>query len=203
MAIIQEAFDIPDSIMIKLLTGECYRIGGVVRYADGPCKGQIVKLLNPVDLKATEQAQKGIAQIMKVAAKNKKVLLVSTAVAGTATVGFIIFHKVKKRETEVVTRFRTDLRNYIEGIRKGNMDLNTIEKLMASLDELKQHKEYKKFKVELSTEDFGVLVSDYTIHLAENNKVELTEAEQNTTDNSITNLQNYLKTQKRIFEKVV
>jgi hypothetical protein len=51
MAIVQEAFDIPSDIMTKLLTGEYRRIGGVVRYATGPKKGQIVKHLDPVDLK--------------------------------------------------------------------------------------------------------------------------------------------------------
>ena len=43
-------------------------------------------------------------------------------------------------------------------------------------------------------------IYDYTIRLAENNKVELTESERSKTDNSIINLQNYLRTQKRIFE---
>ena len=45
MAVIQEAFDIPTDIMTKLLTGEYQRIGGIVRYAVGPNKGQIVNRL--------------------------------------------------------------------------------------------------------------------------------------------------------------
>lgn len=57
MAVVQEAFDIPADIMTKLLTGESRRIGGVVRYAVGPRKGQIVKHLDPVDLKEAEQAR--------------------------------------------------------------------------------------------------------------------------------------------------
>ena len=100
-------------------------------------------------------------------------------------------------------QFRAALRAYIEEIRKGNLELDTIETLMAALDELKKHKDYEKFKIELSTEDLDVLVGriyDYTIRLAENKKVELTESERSKTDNSIINLQNYLRTQKRIFE---
>ena len=46
MAIVQEVFDIPDDIMLKLLTGEYRRIGGIVRYAVGTKKGQIVKHLD-------------------------------------------------------------------------------------------------------------------------------------------------------------
>jgi hypothetical protein len=203
MAVVQEAFDIPADIMTKLLTDEYRRIGGVVRYAVGPNKGQIVKHLTPVDMKAAEQDQGVGAQIMSFAKKNKMGLIIGVAVAGVATVGGIIYHKVNNREPAVVTQFRATLSTYIEEIRKGNLGLNFIETLMAALDELKKHKDYEKFKIDLTTEDLDVLVDriyDYTIRLAENNKVELTEAERSKTDNSIINLQNYLRTQKRIFE---
>lgn len=56
MAIAQDAFFIPDDIATGLATGLYRRIGSVVRYAVGPNKGQIVKHLQPIDLKAAEQA---------------------------------------------------------------------------------------------------------------------------------------------------
>lgn len=203
MAIVQEAFDIPADIMTKLLTGEYRRIGGVVRYAIGPKKGQIVKHLDPVDLKVAEQA-KGIgAKALQLAKNNKKGLVIGGAIAGAAAIGGFIYYKVKTHEPAVVTEFRAALRTYIAEIRKGNLELDTINALMSALDELKKHKDYEKFKITLSTEDLDTLVNriyDYTIRLAENNKVELTEEELSQTDNSILNLQNYLKTQKRIFE---
>ena len=206
MAIVQEAFDIPADIMTKLLTGEYRRIGGVVRYAIGPKKGQIVKHLDPVDLKVAEQA-KGIgAKALQLAKNNKKGLIIGGAIAGAAAIGGFIYYKVKTHEPAVVTEFRAALRTYIAEIRKGNLELDTINALMSALDELKKHKDYEKFKITLSTEDLDTLVNriyDYTIRLAENNKVELTEEELSKTDNSILNLQNYLKTQKRIFEETV
>ena len=57
MAIAQDAFYIPDDIATGLATGLYRRIGSVVRYAIGPNKGQIVKHLDPLDLKVLEQAQ--------------------------------------------------------------------------------------------------------------------------------------------------
>ena len=63
-----------------------------------------------------------------------------------------------------------------------------------------------RFLVLRVMQDLDTLVNriyDYTIWLAENNKVELTEEELSKTDNSILNLQNYLKTQKRIFKETV
>lgn len=204
MAIVQEAFDIPADIMTKILTGEYRRIGGIVRYAVGPKKGQIVKHLDPVDLKAAEQA-KGIgAQVMKFAKNNKKGLIIGGVIAGAAAAGGFIYYKVKTHEPAVVTKFRAVLRTYIAEIRKGNLELDTIDSLMAALDDLKKHKDYEKFKITLSTEELDTLVNriyEYTLKLAANNKVELTEEERSRSDNSILNLQNYLRTQKRIFEE--
>ena len=203
MAIVQEAFDIPDDIMTKLLTGEYRRIGGVVRYAIGPKKGQIVKHLDPVDLKVAEQGKGIVVKALQLAKKNKEGLIIGGAIAGAAAIGGFIYYKVKTHEPAVVVEFRAVLRTYIAEIRKGNLELDTINALMSALDELKKHKDYEKFKITLSTEDLDTLVNriyDYTIRLAENNKVELTEEELSKTDNSILNLQNYLKTQKRIFE---
>ena len=203
MAIVQEAFDIPADIMTKLLTGEYRRIGGVVRYAIGPKKGQIVKHLDPVDLKVAEQGKGIVVKALQLAKKNKEGLIIGGAIAGAAAIGGFIYYKVKTHEPAVVVEFRAVLRTYIAEIRKGNLELDTINALMSALDELKKHKDYEKFKITLSTEDLDTLVNriyDYTIRLAENNKVELTEEELSKTDNSILNLQNYLKTQKRIFE---
>lgn len=56
MAIVQEAFDIPDDILTGLATGLYRRIGSVIRYASGSKKGQIVKHLKPVDIKTAEEA---------------------------------------------------------------------------------------------------------------------------------------------------
>ena len=204
MAVVQEAFDIPADIMTKILTGEYRRIGGIVRYAVGPKKGQIVKHLDPVDLKVAEQA-KGIgAQMLQFAKHNKKGLVVGGALAGAAAAGGYIYYKVKTHEPAVVTKFRVALRAYIAEIRKGNLEIDTIDALMSTLDDLKKHKDYEKYKITLSTEDLDTLVNriyEYTLMLAANNKVELTEEELSRSDNSILNLQNYLRTQKRIFEE--
>lgn len=204
MAVVQEAFDIPADIMTKILTGEYRRIGGIVRYAVGPKKGQIVKHLDPVDLKVAEQA-KGIgAQMLQFAKHNKKGLVVGGALAGAAAAGGYIYYKVKTHEPAVVTKFRVALRAYIAEIRKGNLEIDTIDALMSTLDDMKKHKDYEKYKITLSTEDLDTLVNriyEYTLMLAANNKVELTEEELSRSDNSILNLQNYLRTQKRIFEE--
>lgn len=64
---------------------------------------------------------------------------------------------------------------------------------------------YDTYKIGISVEDMDLLIEkihDYTINLANNNQIALTEQECRRTNDFITNLQNYSKIQKRIFEKV-
>lgn len=203
MAVVQEAFDIPADIMTKLLNGEYRRVGGVVRYAIGPKKGQIVKHLDPVNLKTAGQAKNLGMKVLQLAKNNKRGFVIGSAIVGIVIVGGYIYYKVKIREQLVLKQFRKALQTYIAEVRKGDLELGTINTMMSSLDELKKHEDYEKFKIVLSTEDLDTLVNriyDYTIHLAGDNKVQLAEEEQSWLDDPILNLQNYLKVQKQIFE---
>ena len=203
MPIIQEAFDIPNDIMTKLLTGEYRRIGGVIRYATGPKKGQIVKHLEPIDLKPAQQAQSIGAKVIQFAKRNKKVLIVSGVAVAIVTVGSFVYCKVKNREPEVVTTFRSELKTYIEEVRTGTLKLSSIENLLSALEAVKSHKDSSNIIIELSTEELDVLVNriyEYTKSLAEMNEYPLNAEDIKKYDDSMDNLQNYLTVQKQIFE---
>lgn len=203
MPIIQEAFDIPNDIMTKLLTGEYRRIGGVIRYATGPKKGQIVKHLEPIDLKPAQQAQSIGAKVIQFAKRNKKVLIVSGVAVAAVTVGSFVYCKVKNREPEVVTTFRSELKTYIEEVRTGTLKLSSIENLLSALEAVKSHKDSSNIIIELSTEELDVLVNriyEYTKSLAEMNEYPLNVEDIKKYDDSVDNLQSYLTVQKQIFE---
>ena len=203
MPIIQEAFDIPNDIMTKLLPGEYRRIGGVIRYATGPKKGQIVKHLEPIDLKPAQQAQSIGAKVIQFAKRNKKVLIVSGVAVAIVTVGSFVYCKVKNREPEVVTTFRSELKTYIEEVRTGTLKLSSIEKLLSALEAVKSHKDSSNIIIELSTEELDVLVNriyEYTKCLAEMNEYHLNAEDLEKYDDSMGNLQSYLTVQKQIFE---
>lgn len=204
MALVTEEFDIPMDIMAKLVAGEYRRIGGIIRVAVGPNKGQIVKILTPVKIEQVTQSQNVGIKVLQFAKKNKKELIIITVVAGTIIAGSVICRNLKRKELEVVKKFHATLREYINDIRKGELSMKSINRLMDALDDLKQNKDYKKIKIELTTEELDVVVNciyEYTLKLAIDNEVELTDDELITSENSILNLQKYLKTQKRIFEK--
>ena len=205
MAVVTEAFDIPMDIMTKLATGEYRRLGGVVRVAIFPNKGQIVKHLDPIKIEQVAQNKNVVTKVIEFSKKNRKVIIIGTAVAGTMVAGNFVHQKIKNREPKVMKRYHAALRSYIEDIRNGELSMKSINRLMDALEELKQDKRYEMLKIELTTEELDVLVNriyEYTVKLASDNAVELTDDEKKSSDNSILNLQRYLKTQKRIFKSV-
>lgn len=205
MAIAQDAFYIPDDIATGLATGLYCRIGSVVRYAIGPNKGQIVKHLQPIDLKAAEQAQGVGAKALQFVQYHKKEVGICTACAAVIGLGIWGYNWWKNHEPKILTEFRSALKTYIDAIRNGNMDLDKINTLMKALEALKQHKDYEKICIQLTAEDLEVLVGriyEYTIKLAQDNSVELSDEELRLNNGAIINLQSYLKAQKRIFEAV-
>ena len=205
MAVVTEAFDIPMDIMTKLATGEYRRLGGVVRVAIGQNQGQIVKHLDPIKIEQVAQNKNVVTKVIEFSKKNRKVIIIGTAVAGTMVAGNFVHQKIKNREPKVMKRYHAALRSYIEDIRNGELSMKSINRLMDALEELKQDKRYEMLKIELTTEELDVLVNriyEYTVKLASDNAVELTDDEKKSSDNSILNLQRYLKTQKRIFKSV-
>lgn len=202
MAIVQEIFDIPEDIMIKLNIKEYRRIGGVVRYACGPKKGQIVKHLEPVNLKEALDVQGIGVKAIQFAKNNKKAIIVGIGTGIAVTVAGI-YNKLKNREPKVVIEFR---KAYIDAIRKGMLEIEIIDNLRYCLDDIKNHKDYEKIRIQLYTEEIGILINiihQCTEKLAKDNVIELTDEEKLITSNvntDILNLQDYLKVQRRIFD---
>lgn len=181
----------------------------MVRYAVGPNKGQIVKHLKSIDLKTAEEAQGLGVKALQFVKEHKKGTIITVATAAVVGTGAFVYSKVKNREPKVVSDFRAALRVYIAAIREGNMDIDKINNMMNALEELKQHKNYDKISIQLTTDDLEVLVGriyEYTIKLAKDNDIELSEDELQASNTkpseTIINLQNYLKAQMRIFEEV-
>ncbi len=203
MPVIQEAFFIPPDIATGLAIGLYRRLGGVVRYAVGPHKGQIVKHLKPVDIPVAEEAIGLAEKAINILKNNKKALIIGVAVAvvGGSTA---VYYGIRNHEPAVVSDFRKALSNYVEAIRAGTMETEKITALMVALDRMKAHKNYETFRIKLSAEDLHILVNriyDYTAKLAKDNGFEPPAHVENN-EGAIINLRNFLKMQKTIFESV-
>lgn len=204
MAIVQQEFYVPDDMWKRILIGEYKLFGGVVRYATGSKKGQIVKHLDPVDREILEQTQSIVGKTVNFAANHKLGFIIGGAIMITAGAGSYIYFN-KKREPILITEFRTALKLYLSEIEKGCLRLETINTLMSKTEELIKDKENTKYVLKLDSENLGILVNliyDYTIQLAESNEVQLSEAEKKRTEVAILDLRNYLKTQEYIFKTV-
>ena len=201
MPVVIEAFDIPMDISTKLSIGEYRRIGGVIRVAVGPKKGQIVKFLEPVKSEQVVHTHNMGVEVFQLVKKNKKGIIIGAVFAGMFFCK--IEKKIKNKKMEIVEEYYAALRNYIREIRNGELNLKSINLLMGVIEELRQNKNYKKIEIELRTEELNVLVDriyEYTIKLASDNNVKLTADEISSTNNAIVNLQRNLETQKYIFE---
>lgn len=203
MAIIQEAFYIPNDIATGLATGMYRRIGGVVRYAVGSKRGQIVKHLDSVDVKVVEQAQGVGAKAFQFIQHHKKgagIVGVGVAAIGTGVLGY---KKWKNREPKVLKEYRMAMKSYLAAVNEGELDIKKINTLMKALKALKKHKDYEKFSVQFTADELETLVNriyNYTIKLAADNAIELSNEELKPNNGAIIDLQTYLNVQKKIFK---
>lgn len=203
MPVVQDAFYIPESIMTGILTGKYRRIGGVVRVAAGPGKGQIVKILDPVKLAENKSAESLAAKGLQIVRTHKKAFIAGGIIIAVAGTGAFIYHKLKNQEPAVLKNFRTALGKYINAIREGTMTLELINEMTDALEALKRHKDYGQFMIQLKAEDMEVLVDkihEYTVKLASDNGVAYDDLESNG-GNTVTDLESYLKVQKEVFER--
>ncbi len=188
MAIIQEAFDIPNDIAIGLASGLYRRIGGVVRYAVGEHKGQIVKHLKPVALPKGQDAALTVAEkAIQLGRRHKKLMVGAVVVASVAAAGGGIYASVTAHKRN---KFQKTFKMYLDAIRTGDLRVEVIEDLESALSGMKT--------VNMKASELSLLVChirDYTMKLAENNNVDVEIRETNT---PIIDLNQYLEMQKRI-----
>ncbi len=200
MAIIQDCFEVPDDIMTRIFSGELKRHGGVVRYAKGPQKGQIVKHLDPIE-KAESNSESLVEKAIEFVGEHKVGVGVAITIAATAgATGYVVW---RIRNPKEVRCFRKALKEYIDSLKNGDLNLQVVNSLLESIADLKNRKDYSEYKLALSAGDLVELVSkvhDYTTKLAKRNSVELSSDEKKLSDDIISGLEQSLSTQKRIIE---
>lgn len=203
--IAQEAFYIPAHVAEGILKGKYQRIGGVVRWAVGPQKGQIVKLLHPVKIEEGYAVKSILARGMEAIQANPKAAI-GVGVGVAVGSGVLIYNKFKNREPAALKDFRNSLNPYVEAIRNGDMNLEIIDNMAIALKNLKQNEKYKEYRISLSAGDIETLVNrihDYTCTLAENNGLEFDEIDKKQSDDIIVDFEKYIAIQRKVFDEAV
>lgn len=204
-AIYQQSSLLSDEIQQGVLT-DAYKItGGVVRYAAGSHRGQIVEHLKPVDIVEAEEA-KGLAKAaLDLVKSNKTAAIIGVAVAGVAAVDGGVYYLISTREPSEVKEFRAALEEYIEAVKAGALTLESIDRLSKATERVKERKDFEKVGVKLSAQDIEIFVSrvsEYTKQLAHDNSIKLDDvlAIDGDKRGPIIDLSAYLEAQRRIFQ---
>lgn len=202
MQIIQETFEISQSLIDGLNSGNLERIGGVIRVAKGKNKGQVVEWLRPIKETSRNKALKLADQALKFMSNNKGAsIALSLALVGSIGIGIYKYNTDKV--PEVVGEFNKYLREYISAISDASLTEDLLDNLINTLKQLKEEEKYNEYKLDLTTEEFSIFVNgvyEYTRNLANINNMKLEEQAIQKSDDSILNLENYLNLQKEIFK---
>lgn len=211
MPVIQVAYEIPEATYAGLLTGQLKRFGSVVRDHRG-----IIGHLDEVPISEQDYGSSRLP-IVKVLKNHKNIaigigVVTVVAVAGGLVLGAMKSSKNKKnaepKMPKCVVDFNNSLCVYLEAVRNGNLDIETIRGLISDLGDVKENYYSGKINIDFSTGQLNTLMDlifNYTRKLAEANSVEFNGLEEPisaSADNTIVNLQHYLEVQKQIFEKV-
>lgn len=202
MQIIQETFEISQSLIDGLNSGNLERIGGVIRVAKGKNKGQVVEWLRPIKETSRNKALKLADQALKFMSNNKGAsIALSLALVGSIGIGIYKYNTDKV--PGVVGEFNKYLREYISAISDASLTEDLLDNLINTLKQLKEEEKYNEYKLDLTTEEFSIFVNgvyEYTRNLANINNMKLEEQAIQKSDDSILNLENYLNLQKEIFK---
>ena len=174
MAIIQETFEIPSELYQGLMTGEYYRDGGVIRVGDGPSRGQIVKMLDPIE--DVDESLNGVVGGSLNIDKNYVIIAGATLVVLVG--GFAIYKAVKNYEPKEVKVFRERIGDYLTAIKKGTVDFLVVDQLSKALEDLRKIKNYEKYKFNFTAEEMSLFIGymqSYTQKLIYDNSFECTD----------------------------
>lgn len=215
MPVVTTAYDIPEEILSKILSGEHKRFGSVVRNGR-----QIYTHLKEVSVPTEGVDIDELRSAAAASLKNPKVLLgLGAAFAVTATVvgGVAYWAGTKKAKAatdtpeaastpESVLEYNAALRAYLEAVQSGTIDSAVLERLDSALEAIQSESRDGDLTLDFSTEQSTALVSlvtDYTRKLAEANEVqfsEVPEAPTTSDGNPIVDLRHRLEIQKRIID---
>ena len=209
MAIIQVPMEISDAALAGLLSGDLTRHGGVVR----DNLGHIFEHLK--DLPTPAQNQKSaLVSIADVIKKNKTLIVIGIGVVAVAGGVALYLADKSKRNKQInlpetpkyVEDYNASLCAYLEAVRDGNLDIDTINCLVSDLNTIKENYDSGMIKIDFTTEQLDTLVNlvfNYTRKLAEANSIEFIELREpvySSEEKTLVDLQRYLKVQKQIFE---
>lgn len=190
MAVKNIVFDIPESMLEKIDSGEFIRFGGVIRNQ----AGQIVKHLDEVSIPIDK------VPIPKNNKKGMGVAIVSLAAVAIAGIAYsVVKNKNEDKESKNMTEFNKSFVEYISSIKSSTVSEKKIDNVLEAIDKIKKNEKNgnRDFYFNNSKTLFET-IRNYTYEFAKANSFEIPETE---CKQDIDGLKYYLQVQKQVFNK--
>ena len=169
MTVITESFHIPQEIMNGIDEGLYRRWGGVVRYAVGEHKGEIVTMLKPAVTGQAEVLKKMAADLWEAVQEHKTVILVCAAAAAAfGSVMYFRHHLRTKRESGSIIACRLALSEYLHAMSRQQADAAVVDELLKTIRMVDGDEDVQS----LTEEQKGIIIHEvqrYVNRLAERN----------------------------------
>lgn len=207
MAVQQVPLEIPDEILARLMTGEYRRVGGVVRDQ----AGRLVKLLD--DASPIAEAQEVAKASIGKALSNRTVVGIGLGIVAVAATAGSAAYRAKRKTKAAQIELPTSVENYsdsllayLEAARRGSLDAEMIDRLIADLDAVKAEVDSGTNTIEIRPDQSDTLVglvAGHTRNLAEANQREMSSIPEpaNTHGATIIDLRPFLEAQRDIFSQ--
>ena len=185
MPVVTDSFYVPPDIQLGLDEGTLVRYGSVVRNT----AGEIIKHLDPID-DIDQETRKHLPT-------GVKIVLGAFGLAALAGTGYLAY----KGGQIICLNFNlnSELKKYLEEVRNGTLQYETIESLRKALLELRE----KKIVLIITQSNLDSLMLNYTLKLAKDNSLQVKEEALNRISKKDMgeSLLHYLNIQEEIFEK--
>ena len=157
MTVITESFHIPQEIMNGIDEGLYRRWGGVVRYAVGEHKGEIVTMLKPAVTEQAEVLKEMAADLWEAVQEHKTVILVCAAAAAAfGSVMYFRHHLRTKRESDSIIACRLALSEYLHAMSRQQADAVVVEELLERIHKVDRHEDV----LPLTEEQKGIIIHE-------------------------------------------
>ena len=203
MPIVQVPLDVPDEIYTQVLNGSLNLMGMVKDNQNKVRKhiptAKLSQAQNPVKINKSSILQN---------IKKPKNIAIGIGFAAAMGVGTYAYHSWKKNKKnpaeEKVMIFQKALKEYLKASKKGKLNTEVVDNLLASLNAIEEKQFGKDIELSISASQFTALIYSiftYTESLAKDNSfdVKIMKPKHGTKGNIIS-LKSYLEIQKQILE---
>lgn len=190
---IQPNFHVPVEVQRRVLAGEWFIHGGIIRNATGQIMHHLKEMPRPDNI-----SDAALQALQRARTRPGVTSVVTLAVVGSVA-GGIYVRQQQLRTNHVVQNLNNAMTSYVEAIHENSMTIDVVDQLLETWQDVQKLKErrVKKMFESAGFELFLKTVTDYTEQFSLANTGQPSEIK-TSTDNDVIDLAPYLQYQRKI-----